>query len=157
MWYNIDFNKLAKLLVPYMFRGSGIMNMIHILLTPLKYLYGLFTEYREKTIEKLNITGNVIVLETYLNKKCGSTGIVIESLGRGNGRIYYDKKESQAANYMWGQSENKRISLTYKLELVTDDDFVVKIPSSLSTQVQAIKNIVNIYKPAGKSYHTTLI
>lgn len=67
MWYKIDFTKLVVQLLPPILRSGFMINLLRIMIIPLRYVYGKFDSLHTNVSVKLNTTCNVMYLEKALN------------------------------------------------------------------------------------------
>lgn len=167
MWYKIDFTKLVIQLLPPMLRSKLLLAVIGAMIAPLRYLYGKFFTLKKNVDNRLNITGNVQYLEKALNDAfyLNDGQINIETSDVEIPPSYYFISENQKANIMHYSSEGEGFVLRMQGESGIKVNFTIKIPTFLCTSLASkeddkyqwkylttIKNIINIYKPAGRTF-----
>lgn len=134
------------------------LDWLRSLMAPLQSLNAQFVAYTEDVRYRLNLTGQVIYLEHYLND-------LYDNVER---RIYitdgdailpvfvYNKSELQEPVKIYNKSElQEPIYLTNKEEYDGNVDFIINIPYDTTTTpilLDKIKASTNIYKPAGRRY-----
>lgn len=173
MWYKIDFTKLVTQLLPPILRSRFLLVLLGILTVPLCYLYAKFCDLKRATDDRLTITGNVQYLEKALNDAfyLKSRQIYIETPEEEGVSAFYFASELQEANALYLQSESESIGFVLhgRGESRVLVNFVVKVPTFLCTSLETkesdeyhwrylsiIRNILNIYKPAGRTFSIEL-
>lgn len=171
MWYKIDFTKLTVLLLPPILRCRFLTSLLGVMTVPLRHIYNKFCTLKETVDSRLNITCNVLYLEKALNDAFYLTDrqIYIETPEEEKVPAFHFSSELQVPNYMYLLSEGTGFVLTNKGESKVRLNFIVKVPNFLCTSLESkdaddygwrylsmIKNILNIYKPAGRTYSIEL-
>ena len=171
MWYKVDFTKLVVQLLPPVLRSRFLTSLLSVMIVPLRYLYNKFCTLKDTADSRLNTTGNVICLEDALNVAFYLTDhqIYIETPEEEDAPSFYYSSEMQKANIWHLTSEGDGFALTLKDESRVLVNFVVKVPTFLCTSLESkeadkygwrflatIKNILNIYKPAGRTFSIEL-
>ncbi len=171
MWYRIDFTKLAVHLLPPLLRSKFLVSLLRAMIVPLRQLYETFIELRSKVSNKLNVSANVIYLEKVMNDAFFLHGeIYIESPTGDPRTVLYLKQELQESAIVRKKSEGGAdLFIGFKGESTVQYDFIVMVPTFLCTslesknadlygwqRLQTIKNLLSIYKPAGKTYRFEL-
>lgn len=172
MWYSIDFVKLVSILLPPILRSKFLMTFMRILILPLRYVYGIFNEHKDEIDDKLNVSANVINLENALNRLfCLVNGqIYIVSTADANRCVYlHFGSELFAPFRMFLSAEKKNVYLVHEYESSAPINFIVMVPTFLCTSIDSksedkygwknlniIKNLLNIYKPAGRTFSINL-
>lgn len=67
--YNVDWDLLAKHMLPWFKRKQRFMDWLHVCLYPVKMLHSQFLTYRDETLYKLSITSQIMYLEKLLNDR----------------------------------------------------------------------------------------
>lgn len=171
MWYRIDFTKLVMQLVPPILRSEVLLALLGVLTVPLRYVYDRFCALKGTVDDRLNITGNVQYLEKALNdtfflKDCQ---IYIETPEGEKTPSFYFSKENQRANVFRRTTEGTGFVLRQAGESGIKVNFKVMVPTFLCTSLESkgddrygwqylttIKNIIKIYKPAGRTFSIEL-
>ena len=183
--YLINFYQLAKNLLPHFLQKKALLGWItsggffwvtatgetwgsgdatrHLawlraLMAPLQSLNQDFADYTEDVRYRLNLSGQVIYLEHYLND-------LYDPIDR---RIYisdgdaplplflYNKADGSEPFDIYNKSEGQTpVYLINKVEFEGNVDFIINIPFDATTTpilIDKIKASTNIYKPAGRRY-----
>lgn len=154
MWYNIDLYKFSQHLLPPMLRKKRLFAFLSILILPFVYLVSLFLKFRIQSLNKLNTNGQVIYIEKVLNDRffLKNKEIYITDIA-GKESYLYCRKEEQIPSHLYQRSEEaKRVYVQQRGEGNYSGNFIVNIPSFLSVYEGEIKNLVDYYKPAGRSF-----
>ena len=161
MWYDVDFTRWAVQLLPPILRSRVLVALLRILIIPLAYVHRLFTEYRKKVAERLDITASVQDIERALNRRffLRNRQIYIESESDDRHPCLYFHAEGKLPTYL-----NPRMTLWMDGEVPSKPNFTVYVPSFLATSLNPeedrhkgrhlaeIIRIVELYKPAGRRY-----
>lgn len=156
MWYKIDMNKLAVLILPPILRRKVIYALLKVIVTPFSYLITLLNAYRQDAATQQSVNGQVIYIEKALNdyfllpeKEIYVTEINIDNIAPDV--FLYDGDEGDFDTFFFdGDTANE----TY----LPDGDvnaslaYYVNVPSYLKIYEVEIKNLVEFYKPAGRKY-----
>lgn len=172
MWYKIDFVKLVAILLPPMLRSKFFLALLKILVLPLRYLNEVFSKFRSETDDRLNVSANVSVLENALNRLfyLSDGQIYIVSPEEKNRSTYlHIKTEISTPFHLFKSDEKKDIYFIYEHEASAPINFIVMVPTFLCTStvskeedkygwkhLDAIRNLLNIYKPAGRTFSIIL-
>ncbi len=152
--FNINYERLITLLLPTRLRGATIQDLLKAFLKPFQILFNQFISYREATIITLTHTGQVMYIEHILN----------DTYDEDQRRIHIDDGDEYRYpeflyNYSEGQQalelnnyDNGQIEMNNAIEFNLINDFVVKIPATLPSDDNAIREMVNRYKQAGKRF-----
>lgn len=172
MWYKIDFVKLVAFLLPPILRSAFLLALLRVLLVPIRHVYDLFIQHKDGADENLNVSGNVIVLENVLNRYfcLENRQIYIVTPEEKNRSSYlHFKREQKFSLKMYLAKEEKGVYLIHEYDSSTPINFIVMVPTFLCTSTEtkeadkygwknlnAIKKILNIYKPAGRTFSINL-
>lgn len=166
MWYEIDFVKFVVQMLPPLLRSRFLVSFLRVLIVPLRYIHESFLTIKDGTDSKLSITGNVQYLEKALNDAfCLTDGqIRIETPTEKRLPAFYLKKEEKPRIFRTFQ-EGTGYMVLLKGETRQRVNFTVRVPTFLCTSTESksadkygwrhyrvIKNILNIYKPAGRTF-----
>lgn len=167
MWYRVDFIKLAVQLLPPILRSRFLISLLSVMTAPLRQVYGRFCILKDSVDSRLNTTGSVVCLENALNDAFYLTDrqIHIETPDEKDAPVFWFADDIQEPNTMYLLSEDKG----FMLENVVSANFIVKVPTFLCTSADSrdddrhewrylatIKNILNTYKPAGRTFSIEL-
>ena len=154
MWYNLDIYKFALHLIPPSLRKSKLTVILNVLLYPFGLLYQAFGAFRNNSLKRLNINGQVIYIEKALNdaynldkKEIFITDV--DSSAEGDSIIFPDNEKTMC---VYANGEANVLYISSQNEGSHEGDFIVNLPSFLEAELNNIKNIVNYNKPAGRSY-----
>lgn len=171
MWYKIDFTKLVMQLLPPILRSRFLLALLGAMIVPLRYLYGKFCDLEQTTDDRLGITGNVQYLEKALNDAfyLKERQIFLSTPMEEKTPSFYFSSELQHPNCMYLLSEDTGFLLMKKGESRVKVNFIINVPTFLCTSVESkeydrylwqylaiIRNIINIYKPAGRTFSIEL-
>lgn len=171
MWYRIDITKLVMQLLPPILRSKLLVALVNVLVLPLSYVYERFCSVKNTVDGRLTITGNVQYLEKALNDAfyLKDHQIFIDTPDEEKVPSFYYASELQEANYLYLQSEDIGFVLMRKGESRVLVNFIVMVPTFLCTSLDdkasdkygwrylsEIKRILNIYKPAGRTFSIEL-
>lgn len=171
MWYKIDFTKLVVQLLPPVLRSKFLAALLGVMIIPLRYIYGKFCTLKDIVDSRLNTTGNVVYLEKALNDAflLKDRQIHIETPEEEEAPAFYFKAELQRPNSLYMLSEEIGFVLMNRSESRVKVNFIVMVPTFLCTSVESkvsdhyqwqylaiINNIINIYKPAGRTFSIEL-
>ena len=139
---------------------SIILAWLECMVQPLKQLNEQFLAYVENVRFLLNLTGQRIYMEEYLNRLFDSAYRRITIIeGNPRERVYlFRKSEGQTPTYLFRKSEGQPpVYLFRKGEYATEYDFIVCIPEDINTPslVEQISSVVNDYKAAGMRFNIT--
>lgn len=169
MRYKIDILRLALLLLPPVLRSRLLKSYLNALLLPVRSLYAQFMDLKTAVDKKIAMSANVQYLEKLLN----------DAFALKEPLIYITTPIDDVPYPMWYLQEDSHDTVTMRneaeeepgLELVMNGgeslqirNFVVHIPtfilSSLADKTnpnyRKIVNILNIYKPAGRTFDIEL-
>lgn len=152
--YDFDIIKYAQYVLRPLLRKKRIFAIISVFLLPLIFVYNLFKSYRKQAVDKLKINGQVIYIEKVLNDRffLKNREIYISDITGKTSYLYF-RKEEQVPPYLYKRSENGELKyIQQRGEGNYAGNFIVNVPSFLSTYEGEIKNLVDYYKPAGRSY-----
>lgn len=154
MWHDFDIIKYAQYVLRPSLRKRKIFAIISVFLLPLIFIYTLYKSYRKQAIDKLNINGQVIYIEKVLNDRffLKNREIYITDIA-GKEFYLYHRREEQIPSYLHKRSEGAEIKyIQQRGEGNYSGNYMVNIPSFLSAYEGEIKNLIDYYKPAGRSY-----
>jgi hypothetical protein len=149
MWYNIDFNKLAVLMLPSFLRKPILTAYLQSLLVPISQLHYDWLQKRQDDWYVINHTGQVRLLRNVLN----------DHLDVGSRRIYITDGNAFPRKYIYTRAENKPVFLgklfIYQNSeyLNTGVDFIVFVPQEvIDTKINELHSLIKKYKLASMRY-----
>ena len=168
--FDIDIPQLARLLLPPVLRSKFLTELLKVLLTPLTMFKDRFKADKTAFDKRLNISGLVLQMETAMNQECFTNDIRIVSDEPDEAPTLYFESEKMDAVYLYKQgSGDDPLTLLFESEYEYKPNFIVYVPrsrcTSLDTQeadafgwmyLTKIVNILNTYKPAGRTYRIEL-
>ena len=145
--HQIDFSRMAVLLLPCRMRGVRLMSLVRALVAPMVSLSARRLAEREERLFWLRTTGQRRLLRYALNKYFGVQGFEIEdATSRGKWLMVYDESEDE-------KTIIDNTTLLHDEATTTGEDaFVVRYPKELADKKEIIRIIVSHYKMAGKSF-----
>lgn len=168
MWWEIDFTRFMRQLIPPVLRGKVMMALCRVLAEPICYVGRLLKTYRKGVDARLDITANVQSIERALNDAFFLTDnqIYIETEeDKGDSAFYYQGEGEP--NYFY-RTGGRPFYLKERDEVVNRETFVIYIPTFLATStdanedeykganLQVVYDKLNFYKPAGRAYRIEL-
>lgn len=156
--FDIDYNKLIKLLLPVRVRKPRLLAFLGVMVSPVVYLYNNFMANRANNLYEVNHTGQVCRLRAAINDR-------FDNIHR---RIYivdgdtilptwmYRRTESKPV-YIKTRSEASPVYMYRRSELFTLGYFVVKVPGAVTFDREEMKALINKYKLAGKPYKIEIV
>ena len=169
MWYRIDFIRFVRQLLPPVLRSAIMIALFRVLITPIRYLYDKFLSYKNSVDSRLNITANVQYIQKALNDAFYliDNQIYIETPEDDRTPPFHFQHEGQPPNHFY-MSGGTPFYLGGIDDASPKETIVLYIPSFLCTSLDAeedkykgknlqiIYNLLNFYKPAGRSYRIEL-
>lgn len=169
MWYRIDFTKFCRQMLPPILRSAFLLAIIRAMIVPFKYIYARLQDLKGNVDDGLNTTANVIYLQKALNDAFFLTAdeIFIDTPNEENKRVMYFEAENQARLPLYF-SGGEALYLTNDGEYTAKYNFTVYVPTFLCTSLDKeedrfkgvnlmrIINLLNKYKPAGRTYQIKL-
>ncbi len=149
MWYKIDYDKLAILLLPTFLRTPKLVAFVQCILSEIDKIHYRWLQERDKQFYKLEHTGQVCKLRKVLNDRCDS---VLR-------RITIDEGNAFPRKYIYTKAEKKPVFLG-KLFINSQNDyfntgvdFIVNAPLNIKNNEEfRLIDLIKFYKLAGKRY-----
>lgn len=146
--HQIDFSRMAVLLLPSRMRGVRLMSLVRALVAPVESLSARRLAEREERLFWLRTTGQRRLLRYALNRWFGVSGFEIEdATSRGTWLMVHSE---QSPNYPT-MIDNTTL-LDSEATTTGEHAFVVRYPKELAEKEAIIRIIVDRYKMAGKSF-----
>jgi len=148
-WNKIDINVLSELYLPTFMRDYTIKGFVGSASKPLVELY-------DKTLYKMQHTGQVIYLEKLLNEFLNIPGYdVMDHVA--TRMIYISDAPNVNQVYIYTPIENKPLYLggstpVYLNRTEVQYHFIINIPESVDFYEELVRNLVDYYVIAGKQY-----
>lgn len=149
MWFDVDYKKLAVLMLPTVLRRSNVVAFAQSLLAPIAELHYQWKLKRLSDWYQIQHTGQVCYLRKVLN----------DSLDVSQRRIYIGEGDSFPRKYIYTRAENKPVFLgkmfIYQNSEYTNTgvDFIVYAPAEIiATKINELHSLITYYKLASKRY-----
>lgn len=149
MWYKVDYNKLAILLLPTILRKPRTIAFVHSLVFPISELHYSWSQFRAYNLYKVEHNGQVCKFRKALNDRFDQT----------ERRIYITDGNKFKREYLYTTAENRPKYLGVIYLHQTDDyadtgvDFIVHVPAAIvSGQFFELVALIEFYKLGGKRY-----
>lgn len=149
MWYEVDYKRLAILLLPPFLRKPRNVAYVQALLSPIDEVHYGWKQKRQRDWYKIQHNGQVCKLRKVLN----------DAFDPSERRIYITDGNSFPRKYIYTRAENKPVFLG-KLFIYrhaeyegTGSDFIVFAPPDIiAAQTNEMKALIEFYKLASKRY-----
>ncbi|MDR1729941.1 MAG: hypothetical protein LBR52_04695 [Prevotellaceae bacterium] len=152
--YNINFKKLALLLLPTMFRKDMLGEIAKILVNPVNYVHSALMDFRRKKDFRLTHNGQRCYLRGCLNELYDplSRRIEISEAEERSATLIFERDDSQ--NRVALIQPEQPLMLNARGFLGNGLDFTVKVPEDVLTTYteNVIKATVSEYKLASKQF-----
>jgi hypothetical protein len=149
MWYKVDYNRLAVLMLPTFLRKPILVGYVQSLLVPIDKLYYNWSIFRKDNLYKVEHNGQICKLRKALNDRFDPS----------ERRIYIGDGNRNERQYLYTTGENKPKYLgTMFLHQNSDYadtgvDFIVFAPNEIINALPyELKAQIEFYKPGGKRY-----
>ena len=154
--------RLARIYLPPHKRQTKLLNLLQVLLSPFSILMQTFIAFRDNAIRRTYVDGTCISLGWYLNSLFDPVNQLIYLVTRQSGGISYGRVSgtivSETDHYqMFGLGASEPLSFL-RMPLVGEDflfgyySFVVYCPTAVQPYEQQIRQTVNNYRFAGKTF-----
>ncbi|MEI6683420.1 MAG: hypothetical protein WCO44_12360 [Bacteroidota bacterium] len=148
MWKSqFSINVIGHMLIPYRHRQVRFVAWVKVFLSYLTMLKDTLYSWWDETLLDASMTPQVMYLERILNLMFQVTSIFIDE-GYTLGPWIFLDTETPDPEFFMDQDD----SYVYNLSDAIIVNFVVNIPSSLSSDTSRIAAIVHKYKLPGKSF-----
>jgi hypothetical protein len=153
MFPRINFNAFVTWLLPSFLRKRSHIAWLLVLIKPGRDVYTWLRRYRDNTLWRATINGQVNRLRQALRQHFASNQIQIVHPTNLQQRVYiYQASEQQVPTYIYRWFEGQRPYIYQASELTLTFDFIVVIPPGLIPRADEIYAFVNYYRPAGRSF-----
>lgn len=153
---NINFQQYLTRTLPYHKRQPNRLKLFYWPFIALHELFNAFVEWRADVYYRLNITGQIISLQSLLNKKVAgaNNSILVTSYNDAGiwAQLVGEEGESYRvdASLLAEASHSAGTALEGEIVQAADIDFYVYIPATVNSY--EVEKWVNNYKIAGKRY-----
>jgi hypothetical protein len=149
MWYKVDYNRLAVLMLPTFLRKPILVGYVQSLLVPIDKLYYNWSIFRNENLYKVQHNGQICKLRKALNDRFDPS----------ERRIYIGDGNRYERQYLYTTGENKPKYLGKMFLFQNSDyadtgvDFIVYAPKKTINELPyELKAQIEFYKPGGKRY-----
>ena len=156
--FNLDIEKLIKLLLPTFLRKERVIAFLDAITAPIQRIYTRFRANREQNLHQLSITPQVFSLEKMLNDRYDSRlrRIYITDGMFRNASYVYLAKEQQPVYVHTNAEATMYIYNAPDVDFL-NETFVVHIPATLTAYTEEITQMLNIYKLASRTFNIVTI
>lgn len=153
--YQINYSKLVLLLLPTFLRQNVIIALLSALTSPIRMLYNSFIQYKDNTLQELEVTPQVFSLRNALNRAYNlQEGFIIEDyVKQGDWLIVYDLIEYRSELLVIVEDDTYLLVHDESTLQQVQGGFIVNVPNSLSaSDYPRIRTILNKHKLMGIPY-----
>ena len=148
MWFNVNWNRLAILLLPTFLRSEVTKAWVSLLISPVNDVHYWWLQFRKQNIYNL----------AHNSQKCYLRGALNDRFDNELRRIRIDNGNSFKRQYIYTDAEQKTKFLG-TIFLYDDSDyadtgvdFIVVVPAGLMYSVYEMKSLIDFYRLASKRY-----
>lgn len=163
--WEINFFEILKKLVAWFYRQPRFAAILQTLAQPINFANGLFVDLRNAIIDKLKWNTQIVQLEKLLNLRFGipydpatrdadiaSHSIIwIQSDNKLNHYLYNDI-ENRPMTWLFNDSETTPVYFENDIELYASNSFIIHIPAMYGFDPIWLRDLVNTYRLASKSF-----
>lgn len=160
--YNLNFKKLAVLLLPTFLRRERLQAFVRVLVAPVQSLHNKLMQFRERSLYQVQHNCQIIYLEAVLNDAFDPTFRRIRILNSVFREPLYFYEPEQNLEVYFYEPDNQMPTYFYDVGDFAGDgfDFVVFVPPDLQPQTQQeeqamltkMRGLVDYYKLYSKNY-----
>jgi hypothetical protein len=153
---NINYQQYLVRMLPYHKRQSNRLKLFYWPFIALQELFDAFVEWREDVYYRLNITGQILSMQSLLNKKVtgANNSILVTSYNDAGIWVQLISEEGDSyrvdASLIIEATDSADTALEGEIVQSSEIDFYVYIP--LNVNIYEVEKWVNNYKIAGKRY-----
>lgn len=144
----INFENLLLRMLPFHKRLPKRLMLFGWPLSELTSLFAAFKIWRADVFYRINVTGQVISLQTYLNRVIAGANALIRIENFNDWGVWVQLSTEQGDSYM--VPEYLEAAARGEFTPVNDVDFYIYVPTGVDTT--SVARVVNKYKLAGKRY-----
>lgn len=152
--FEIDYLRLARLLVWPHLRQIKHVRWVQGLSNPVNLLYQLFRKNRDANIYRLKITPQVCYLERLLNDRydIAARRIRIKDSVTFDPLYIFLEQENKPV-FIYTEAEQQPEFIYTEAEISIDPvDFVVVVPMDIFFQEAEMRGVLDVYRLSGKTY-----
>lgn len=153
--YQINYSKLVLLLLPTFLRQNVIVALLSALTSPIRMLYNSFIQYKDNTLQELEVTPQVFSLRNALNRAYNlQEGFIIEDyVKQGDWLMLFDEIEYRSELLVIVEDDTYLLVHDQSTLQQVQGGFIVNVPNSLSaSDYPRIRTIINKHKLMGIPY-----
>jgi len=153
--YCVNWKKLVKLLLPTFLRRPVLVAFLQVCVKPVEEIHAEFLQAKKEWDYRLAHDGKVWSLEEVLNDKFDDDErriYISDTVFQDD--IYVGNRDNRDQVYISsGDDDGTTIHIGSAPQYYVQADFIVHVPAELLPDSDiALKNTVNLYKIAGKTY-----
>lgn len=156
MNYNFNVTKFISDYLPPLLRRPKRKAWIETLLKPFYGFVTMFLAFIQSCRYEVSITGQVTILQMYLNNALDITLRRILIIDRSQiGNYIWSGNENQAYDYVYSEDQALKTSIFLRSQAEqrsTVETFIVRVPSVLGLSETQIRAYIDKYKIAGVAY-----
>lgn len=163
--YEIDWERLAGLLLPIRLRQPRTLALLRVMLRPVQVAHSAFMRWKAATEYRLNHSGQVAYLEKVLNDTWGldydpadhaATQSIIILDGEQLERAYLHQAAEDLPLYL--DDPAAPVYLFRESEYLAEySDFIVLVPQGIVFDEARMRAVIDFYKLAGKRYKIQIV
>lgn len=147
--YRIDWDKLVRLMLPIRLRRPLMIWFFWSMVYPVRWLYQLFTNFKNERLKRISYNSQVVYLQKMLNDEFDpflKRIRVVNNAIDDRRLLYYQHR---------GKPLNLGTVHFFSEKWTRNFDFLVLIPKDVNledTQINQMKNLIEYYKLYSKNY-----
>lgn len=146
--------------LPVRYRKTKHIAWLTMLFSQAENLWRNFRSFRLNVRTCINYNSQTLSLQAWLRRIFQDTINVINNFNRIDPTYSFWLFENQEESYDYALDEGETLSTVYSLEEESDSalfyDFIVEVPSSMSSQTSAVRAETNKLKLAGKRFRVII-
>jgi len=149
--FDVDYNVLVKLLIPKQLRNVRMISWLTVLIQPVQYIYNSFMAQRYDNLYILNHSSQVAYIQAVLNDAFDNVLRrihIIDPAYLDPVYIYLDNELKP--DYLYIDTEMEPQYLYTDKETISNYDFIVQVPSTITYEVEYMKALINKFRLASK-------
>lgn len=154
--FNVNFKRLALLLLPTFLRRPVMASLMYSVVTPLGFIHTRFMQFREEANYRLNHNGQVCYLRAVLNDTFDpyERRITVSDTAKNSGVLLLHKREQEQVILFPARNSNGLLLVNRRgFGGVSGYDFIVNIPFALQgIDSSRMRAVVSTYKLASKRF-----
>ncbi len=153
---NIDFQQYMTRMIPVYKRQTNRLKLFYWPFIALQQLFDSFKEWREDVYYRLNVTGQILSMQSLLNRKVSGANnkILVKSYNDAGiwAQLIIEVGESYRVDASLSSEATTTANVALEGEIVesSEIDFYVYVPATVN--IYEVRKWVENYKIAGKRY-----